>query len=452
MWIFRLIALLAWFKGWRVLAVGGYVRDRVLGLPSKDLDLEVYGPKDMEQLGTFLRLFGRPDVCGRSFGVFKIRIFGQDLDVSLPRTDSKVGVGHTGFEVVVDAGLTPEEAAYRRDFTMNALAMDWRGTILDYYGGVHHLLAHRLVATSDHFAEDPLRVLRGMQFCGRFDLRPGNHTVRMCQLLMDECRTLSWERTWVEWHKWATKSTKPSAGLEFLVSTGWLWEYPMLAEMWHCPQHPDHHPEGDVFKHTCHTVDAAAEIATGRGLSADDRLVLVLAALCHDMGKAKTTVTDEDGELTSSGHAAAGATLARLFLARIGAPRWVDERVTALVKCHMRCHGTITKKSTRKLAVALQPSTISEFLNLVWADRRGRPPETGDLPDAAFYIWHYAQMLEIEAGVPVEILMGRHLIAAGLKPGRQFGDILRAAYDAQLDGAFEDLAGAKTWLVSEILA
>src|ERR1051325_2542919 len=157
----------------RAYLVGGCVRDSLLGIAHKDFDLEVYGV-DYETLARQLSAHGRVDLVGKSFGVIKFSSRdGAQWDFSLPRRDSKTSAGHKGFQIEFDAAIAPQEAASRRDFTVNALMYDPRtGEYLDFFGGQNDLEKRVLRHTSAAFVEDPLRVLRGMQFVARFDLTP----------------------------------------------------------------------------------------------------------------------------------------------------------------------------------------------------------------------------------------------------------------------------------------
>src|SRR5262245_44900601 len=154
----------------RAYLVGGCVRDSLLGIPQKDFDLEVYGV-DYETLARQLSAHGRVDLVGKSFGVIKFTgLGGGQWDFSLPRRDSKMSAGHKGFQIEVDPDIDPRTAASRRDFTINALAFDSRTSeYLDFFGGREDLKDRVLRHTSAAFVEDPLRVLRGMQFASRFN-------------------------------------------------------------------------------------------------------------------------------------------------------------------------------------------------------------------------------------------------------------------------------------------
>ncbi|MHA2263542.1 MAG: CCA tRNA nucleotidyltransferase, partial [Candidatus Thorarchaeota archaeon] len=272
--------------GGRAFLVGGSVRDSVMGIEPKDFDVEVFGvsPEDLVDL---LRQFGKVDTVGASFGVIKLWAGGQDFDFSTPRRESKMGRGHKGFLVALDASLSPEEAAERRDFTWNALMQDIiTGQIFDFFGGRADIAARIIRATSEHFMEDALRVLRGMQFSARFEMEVEPETAASCGAMFDEFDTLAVERVWAEFEKWAVKGVAPSFGLRFLEETTWISHFPEIEALLGLEQDRGWHPEGDAFEHTCQSVDIAAEIATREGLSAEDRMVIVFGALCHDFGKA----------------------------------------------------------------------------------------------------------------------------------------------------------------------
>jgi tRNA nucleotidyltransferase (CCA-adding enzyme) len=181
--------------------VGGSVRDQFRGVAPKDIDTEVYDISK-EKLMEILRRFGRVDVTGVRFEVIKLWIDGKDYDFSLPRRDSKSGRGHKGFVVKADAKMTVKEAAYRRDYTINSISIAPSGAIVDPYNGVADLEAGILRHTSASFGEDPTRVLRGMQFCARFDLTVTRETAAVCFGIRDEYETIAKEMVWTEWYKW----------------------------------------------------------------------------------------------------------------------------------------------------------------------------------------------------------------------------------------------------------
>jgi tRNA nucleotidyltransferase (CCA-adding enzyme) len=436
--------------GGQPLIVGGAVRDILLGHTPKDLDVEVY-QLDVERLAAVLAPFGRIDAVGRSFGVLKLRTpAGQEFDFALPRRESKVGAGHRGFLATPDPTMTPQEAAARRDFTINAMALAPTGQVLDFFGGQDDLRAGILRHTTAAFAEDPLRVLRGMQFAARFDLRLAPETAALCRQLLPEAPTLPIERVWAEWWKWATRGARPSAGLRVLEQTGWIGLYPELEVLIGCPQDSEWHPEGSVWRHSLYVCDIAATIAVRDGLEDEQRAALIFAALCHDLGKPATTRHDPDGHIRSPGHDQAGIALTEALLRRIGCPHSIAAQVVPLVREHMVHIGmALADRAVRRLALRLAPATIEQWGRLVEADASGRPPLPPSNPTAA--IVEYAQQLSTAAGPPAPVLLGRHLIAAGMmQPGPALGALLKRAYQAQIDGMFATLEQGMAWAAHEL--
>ncbi len=431
--------------------VGGGVRDWLLGLAPKDFDLEVAGV-DFETLHRALEPFGATDVVGRSFGVIKVRsrATGEEYDFSLPRRESKTGAGHRGFAVAPDPAMSDAEAAARRDFTVNAIACDpFTGEIIDPHGGRRDLEARVLRHTSAAFVEDPLRVLRGMQLAARFDFTLAPETAALSRSIADTFSELPLERIWGEWAKWATKAAKPGRGLTVLEETGWLRHFPEIAALRGTPQEPEWHPEGDVFTHTQHCLDALAADSDWEvhGYSP----ILMFAVLAHDFGKpAKTVRTEKEGILRwrSPGHATASGPLAETFLRRIGAPLALDAPVRRLAENHhAHDNAPFSDSAIRRLANRLDPATIDELLIVMHADNNGRPPK--EFPETTKRIEELRQravILVFENLAPRPLMLGRHLLTLGLKPGPDFKRVLDAAFEAQLDGAFADEAGGVAWL------
>jgi len=434
----------------RAYLVGGCVRDWLLGLSVKDFDVEVHGV-GVEPLCAALARHGRVDLVGRSFGVLKLTAApGQTFDFSLPRRDSKVAPGHKGFVVEVDAGLSPERAVLRRDFTINALMFDPReGRLLDFCGGEADLRARVLRHTSPAFVEDPLRVLRGMQFCARFELTPAAETVALCRAILPSFAELAVERVREEWFKWASLSLKPSLGLDFLERTGWIEHFPEVAALRGTPQDPEWHPEGDALIHTRHCCDAMAGLESWKRASETDRQVLMLAILAHDFGKPATTHEAEvrgARRIVSPGHEAAGVPLAEAFLLRLGAPTEFQKRIPPLVREHLAHMQAETPRAIRRLARRLAPETIENLGLVMLADGMGRPPHPPTPSPKVLSLLEAARGLDVAREEPRPILLGRHLMERGMKPGKAMGEALAAAFEAQLDGAFADLPGALAWL------
>lgn len=421
--------------GGRALLVGGSVRDALLGTPVDDLDLEVYG-LDVERLQSLLLERFEIDIVGRSFGVLKIRHL--PIDVALPRRESKRGRGHRGFVVDGVPDMPVAEAAARRDFTINAMAYDARrGELLDPWGGRRDLESGVLRHVSEKFAEDPLRVLRGMQMAARFELVAAPETIALCRSM--DLEGLAAERIFEEWRKLILRARRPSLGLDFLRRSGWIRYFPELEAMVHCPQDPEWHPEGDVWTHTLHVMDAFAAERVG---DAWEDLVVGFACLCHDLAKPATTRFD-DGRWRSPGHEEAGEGPTRDFLGRMSEQEKLVEEVVPLVREHLK-PIMLYKAGAGPAAIrrlARRVGRIDRLVRLSRADHRGRPPLPWDGFPAGDWLLAQAEQLSLDAAAPKPIVLGRHLIELGLEPGRYFGPLLETCFEAQLDGAFEDLDG-----------
>jgi tRNA nucleotidyltransferase (CCA-adding enzyme) len=421
--------------------MGGCVRDALLGIGSKDFDIEVFG-LSVAQIQTALSVRFEIISVGAAFGVIKLK--DLPVDVSVPRRENRIGAGHRDFEVFVDSTLTPKEAAERRDFTINAIGWnDENGELLDFYHGQSDLKAGVIRHVSEKFAEDPLRVLRAMQFAARFEFTVAPETVALCATLHP--KDLPAERLYEEWMKLILKGRKPSLGLKFLRECGWLQYFPELAAIVDVPQDPVWHPEGCVWTHTLHCLDAFAKKHVG---DPREDLVVGLAVLCHDMGKAVTTVMSE-GRWRALGHEEAGVPIARQFLGRLTREQALIEEIVPHVSNHDKPSALFRAQSgdnaVRRLA--LRVGRIDRLLRVDLADRQGRPPlVVGDNTEHGVWLLAKAQGLNLDKGVPKPILLGRHLVARGLKPGREFKRILDGAFEAQLDGKFSDEAGGGAWL------
>ena len=433
----------------RALLVGGCVRDTLLGREVKDYDVECFGVS-YDELAHDLKRHGRVDLVGKAFGVAKLTTgSGEEYDFAVPRRDSKTGIGHRGFTVECDGGITPEEAAARRDFTINAMFFDPREErLLDFFGGREDLRARCLRHTGPAFVEDPLRVLRGMQFAGRFELTATTDTLDLCRSIRHTHNELPFERVRDEWLKWASASVRPSLGIRFLEAAGWLDHYPELAALRGTEQDPVWHPEGDVLAHTLHCLDALAELEEWRAADRETRIVLMLAVLTHDIGKPEVTRREfkHDREcVVSPGHDEVGVELAEQFLRRLGVPNVYLRRVPPLVRCHMAHLQQPSQRAVRRLANRLHPATIQELCAVMCADHNGRPPLPPETPTAVIGIREVARELDLQSRAPKPILQGQHLMQAGLKPGPAMGRLLQSAFEAQLEGEFVDLEGALKW-------
>ena len=442
--------------GGRPIIVGGSVRDALLAAHSgrvvhpKDVDVEVYGA-GVGDLVAALDRVGTVNEVGVSFGVLTVRCGDEDFDVSLPRVDSKIGEGHRGFDVRVDHGLDEVDAFGRRDFTLNAMGWDpTTGELVDPYAGLADLEAGVLRHTTDAFDEDPLRVLRGVQFAGRFGFTLAPETIGKCRDLAPAFPELATERIWGEFSKIGTKGRWPSRSLQALHDTGWEQHFPELAAVRDVPQDARWHPEGPVHIHLGLAADAAAEAADEAGLDDEQRAMAVLGALLHDLGKATHTQHEEDGRISSHGHAEAGEAPVRSFLKRVGAPERYADQIVPIVREHMCVAATDqpTPAAVRRLARRLagprgNGPTLTQWAAVVAADHAGRGSGSHTSPADAWLELAPASG-EVDRPRP-GLLTGAHLINAGMRPGPDFRPVLAAALEAQDNGEFDDEAGALQW-------
>ncbi len=426
---FRTICREVTTAGGRALLVGGSVRDAALGFPVRDLDIEVYGfpPSRIREL---LSKQFRLDLVGRAFPVLKVHDLPIDISIPWPRS---AGLEAGELDDLWDPRVSVEEAASRRDFTMNAMALDPETQeLIDPLGGFQDLGAKVLRHTSDKFGEDPLRVLRGMQLAARFDLTVAPETVEVCRLLSSQ--GLATERIFEEWKKLILRGRRPSRGLGFLRDSGWLRDYPELEALIGCRQEPDWHPEGDVWIHTLHCMDAFAGERIGHD---EEDLIVGLGVLCHDVGKPATTRIERD-RITSQGHEPAGEGPTRSFLERLTHQQGLIEAVVPLVMTHLRPQALYDARAgdsaIRRLA--RHAGRIDRLVRVARCDQMGRPPRVFDGFPAGEWLLTRARALEVEQAAPKPLVMGRHLLDLGLPTGPRVGRILEACYEAQLDGAF----------------
>jgi tRNA nucleotidyltransferase (CCA-adding enzyme) len=433
-------------NGGRAMLVGGCVRDELMNLEPKDFDIEVYGIEP-QKLKEILRSFGRVDTVGESFTVYKL---GQDLDVSLPRRERKIARGHKGFVVEGDALMSFEEAARRRDFTINAIMKDvLTGEIIDCFGGRDDLKLKKIRHISDEtFVEDSLRVLRAAQFAARFEFAVDKKTVDLCRTI--DLSDLPRERLWGEIEKLLLKSSQPSIGLKYFYELNIAVQlFPELTELVGVPQEAEWHPEGPVEVHTLLVVDEARKLIDD--LPYSKQVTVMLGALCHDFGKPATTQFF-DGRWRSHGHDEAGVEPTVSFLDKLGIFTLdgydVREQVIQLVRYHLT-PGMFYKNppgngAFRRLARKVEPDLLYRVAK---ADALGRnpdwiPKEKWFKAEAQEWFIQKVRELNIETKAPEPILMGRHLIELGLKPSKQFGEITKAVYELQLDGKITNLAEA----------
>lgn len=435
--------------GGQALLVGGCVRDQLMGAQPKDWDVEVYGIEPA-RLRELLDQFGRVNVTGEAFTVYKI---GLDLDVSLPRRERKAGRGHRAFVIEGDPQMGFEEAARRRDFTINAIMQDpLTGEVIDPFDGRADLERKLLRAVStETFAEDSLRVLRAAQFAARFEFAIEPETVELCRVI--DLTDLPRERVWGEMEKLLLRAQRPSIGLKWLYELGVVEQlFPEMKALVGVPQEYDWHPEGDVDVHTQLVVDRARELIDE--LPYPKQVTVMLSALCHDFGKPATTEFIE-GRWRSRGHEEAGVKPTESFLERLNVNTLdgydVRAQTIALVRDHLKPgelynrRGEIGDGAFRRLA---RKCELDLLYRVARADSLGRnaewvPKEKWYTADAQEWFIRRARELEVESRPPAPLLMGRHLLEMGLQPSPLIGEITRAVYEMQLDGRVSDVEEAQ---------
>jgi len=434
----RAIATAIRDAGGRALVVGGWVRDRLLGLPeSINVDLEVFGvPGD--RLRALLESFGRVEAVGESFQVYKL----GTIDISLPRRDSKAGRGHKGFVVTGDPDMSIAEAARRRDFTINAISWDpLSGEYFDPYRGRDDLERRLLrMVDAETFADDSLRALRAVQFAARFELALDEATAALCRRIpLDD---LPAERVWGEVEK-LLFAPRPSIGFALAMDLGIVSKlFPELQALKGCPQEPEWHPEGDVWVHTLQVIDQAR--ARIDDLPRPGQIAVMLGAVCHDLGKPATTAFS-DGRIRSMDHEEQGVPPATAFLDRLNVHSIdgydVRRQVLGLTAQHLKpgswfkVRDEVGDGAFRRLAHKVDLELLAR---LAKADCEGRKPGRFDCTAMDWFL-ERARSLGVEHRPPAPILLGRHVLALGLKPGPRVGEVVKAVYEQQMDGTVTNL-------------
>ncbi len=448
--------------GGDVYAVGGYVRDLVMGTPSEDVDILIvhHSSEDIIQK---LTPHGNVDLVGKSFGVIKFTINRKTYDIALPRKDapSQARVrGHKDFLISADPGLPIEKDLERRDFRCNSMALRLLdGRLIDPFDGVKDVRARIIRLTNPNaFPDDPLRVLRVARFSSvlGFSVEP---TIYEASREID-LRSLSVERINEELFKILLVSPRPSTGLEELFQLGALRQlFPELYRLTLSVQDAIFHPEKDasghhtVWHHTALTVDQANVIANLTGLGQERKLCLLLAALYHDVGKPVTAQWEfKKGRMviTNNGHDLASERIARKALARLRIFSWngynLRKMIPVLIRTHHRLselwqnRTTVTKKAFNRLAAETE-GEIELLVYLDAADRAGRKESlVKSLDRQSRWLLRKFEELNVSRETIKPLVMGRDLIKMGVEPGPRMGKILKRLYELQLDNVFETKA------------
>ncbi len=429
--------------GGRPVLVGGWVRDCLLDIPhSKDFDLEVFGMAP-NALRAILATFGPVHAVGRHFGVLKLVTHGQEFDVSVPRRESKTGRGHRGFWVEPDPTMTFDQAAARRDFTINAMGYAFlEQGFLNPYRGWQDLEARELRHVGPAFGEDPLRVLRAMQFAGRFGLTIVPETLAICR--EQDLHELARERIWEEVKKLMLRAPAPSRGWQYAESLGVFAILPELGRLKALESDPGPGP----WSRALSAMDAVAALAGPHG---NERLQLCLAALCHELGRTLSGHAEVsfDAALAAAAHGPAVS-----LLARMTNEQDLTREVTLLIRELPQVAALWERRAAqpapdiRRLALRVP---LRPLLHLAQARHQAERSEATGAAQSAespavAWLRDEAARLGVLEQPPEPLLKGRHLLELGFRQGPQMGEVLQQAFERQLEGEIGSLEEALAWL------
>ena len=425
--------------GAKPILVGGCVRDHFLNIPVKDYDVEIFGIDSYETIENSLKKFGSVKLVGKSFGILTLKVDSYDFDFALPRTEKKTGNTHQDFEVTTNANLSFEQAAIRRDFTINAIGYDFlKKEFLDPFNGINDLEKKLIKHIDDTtFIEDSLRVYRAVGFASRFNFKIEEKTKELCKQIIssDALEYLPKERIFEELKKLFLKSEKPSIGFELIRQLGILKYFPELKALIGCIQDKEYHPEGDVWIHTMMCLDELAKIIRVEKIEDEyKKLYLFYGILCHDLGKPFCT-QEINGKITSHKHEVLVIEPTISFLSKLTNEKKIIEIVCSLVKSHLAPFQLYLAESSLKAIKRLSLKVnIEDLCLLCLADCLGRDiPEKDKCYKATTWLLEKAKELEIHNEPIKALVQGRDLIELGFKPSKEFKEILDFAFDLQLD-------------------
>ncbi|MCR5028685.1 MAG: CCA tRNA nucleotidyltransferase [Fibrobacter sp.] len=392
--------------GGKCYLVGGFVRDAMLERSSRDFDVEVYDI-DQETLLGVLKKFGRPNLVGKAFGVVHLVTHGLELDFSFPRTESKIGEGHRGFLVETHLHLTFKEAARRRDFTVNAMGLSLPDLELsDPYNGKGDLEKKILRHVSSAFAEDSLRILRGVQFASRFALSLAPETAELCRSL--SLADLSSERIFEEFKKWLLKPGKPSLGLQAFLEMD-------LGRFF-----PEIRPLNGSFENLGSLLDSVSnELPNVPDLTSQE--VLAFAALLSGAENVQEV---------------------NAFLSRITNEIHLLKRIPLLYQFvpSLLDHANAQNFGAEFLRRA---SVEQNGLFLAYLYLKSTPLLANDMRSLfAEKFKTAAENLGVFLNPPEPLLKGADLLQMGLKPGKRVGEILKEEFELQLQGKIDSREAA----------
>lgn len=425
--------------GGRAWIVGGASIDLLSNKEPKDWDIEVFN-MSIEDIEDAVDCFGDKDLIGLKFGIVKLKtdIFNRvyDIEFSIPRRDNKIGAKHKDFLAIFDPSMTIKEAARRRDFTINTIYIDpLTEEVVDPFNGLRDLKEGVLdYVDEETFLDDPLRVYRGIQIVARKARRWSDRLIDAAVYSdTPSCLgTVSNDAIFGELTKLLMLADKPSIGLDHLE---WIMgAFPELEALLGCPQSKLWHPEGTVYEHLKLVMDEAAKWR--HEIPEDWRLAFMFGMLLHDIGKPLCLNTSND-KLTTIGHDTAGVEPARNFMSRFTNNQDLINKVCSIVECHMRpkymTKSSLNKASWRRLQ-NICPLNIVAYVTMCDNDGRGCPELPLGKTDPSFIqTMHAFEHLGKPTGKIKPVLQGRHLIEAGHKPSKEFGAMLKKAYEYQIE-------------------
>lgn len=427
-------------NGGTAFLVGGGSIDMLSGKEPKDWDIEVFGVS-YNQLVQIAQTVGEADLVGSKFGIVKLKGYPIDVELSIPRVENKNGPKHQDFDITLVPDLSIREAARRRDFTINTIYIDLRTSkVIDEWGGLKDLhdgiLRHVDPKT---FVEDPLRAFRAIQLLARKVPLIHIDLLNLIDSMHDSVKELTGSAILGELTKALMLSDEPSNGLCQLVQTRLIDLFPELKALTFCHQNPIHHPEGNVFVHTLKTVDEAARWRSE--IPTDWQLAFMFGMLLHDVGKPKCL---DPETLSTICHDVEGGPIARTFMERLTDNQDLISKVCSIVEGHMRPR-LLLKAGARgagwRRLQNICPLNILAYVSMCDEDGRGtsdRSKMGKDDPTFKKTMFIFEELGKPSATIP-PVLMGRHLIEAGYKPGVQFGAMLKKAYEYQMETGCTDI-------------
>ncbi|GBD38841.1 CCA-adding enzyme [bacterium HR37] len=419
-------------RGYKAFFVGGGVRDTVMGIPPKEYDITTSArPEEV------MNLFKRTVPVGVSFGVVLVMENGFKFEVATMRRDESYSDGRHPDRVIYTED--EREDVKRRDFTINGMLYDpVTEEVIDYVGGMEDIergIIRTIGNPYDRFNEDKLRMLRAVRFAARFNYKLEEETLRAIKDLAPLINQVSAERIRDEIIKILIQKN-PGLGIRLLRETGLLkYILPEVDNLYGVPQPPEFHPEGDVFTHTCLVLDRLYEITEGK-VSPE----LALGGLLHDIGKPPTfSISDR---IRFNGHDRVGADMARKICKRLRLSNKQTERITSLVREHLRFKDVFhMRESTLKRFIGLP--YFEDHLTLHLADCLASHGST----EAYEFVKRKLKEFKEEEIKPKPILSGYDLIEMGYSPGPIFSKILSSLEEAQLEGLVSTKEEAKRFVL-----